>query len=108
MKNAAKSRNRSPIGGRIYAARQAAGISQEKLGVMVGLEEGSAGTRISRYECGIHEPNVSTSIAIAKALNVPLAYLYCEREDLAQILLVIAKLNPAELLKIYKTLKINA
>jgi transcriptional regulator with XRE-family HTH domain len=108
MKSRASSRNRPPIGGRIYAARQALGLSQEKLGVMVGLEEGSAGTRISRYECGIHEPNISISISIARALKVPLAYLYCERDDFAAMLLAVAELNPIELKKIYKILKIQA
>lgn len=102
MKKAATSQVKSPIGPRIHAARLAKGLSQEKLGVLIGLEEGSAGTRISRYESSIHEPAVATSIAIAKALGVPLAYLYCESEILADLIIKLAKLSPAELLKVQK------
>ncbi|BDT74877.1 helix-turn-helix transcriptional regulator [Polynucleobacter sp. KF022] len=104
MKKAVISQTSSPIGARIYAARLAKGLSQEKLGVLIGLEEGSAGTRISRYESSIHEPAVPTSKAIAKALNVPLAYLYCENEALADLIIQLAKLSAAELQKIKKQL----
>ena len=96
---------KSPIGIRIHAARIAKGLSQEKLGVLIGLEEGSAGTRISRYENSIHEPAVGTSIAIARALNVPLAYLYCESDLLADLIVNLAKLSLAELQKIQKRLR---
>ncbi|QWD71587.1 helix-turn-helix domain-containing protein [Polynucleobacter sp. UB-Raua-W9] len=104
MKKASSSRTISPIGPRIRAARIAKDFSQEKLGVLIGLEEGSAGTRISRYENSIHEPAVGTSIALAKALNVPLAYLYCESDVLAALIVNLAKLSLAELQKIQKKL----
>jgi len=104
MKTGESSQTKSPIGPRIYKARLAKGLSQEKLGVLIGLEEGSAGTRISRYENSIHEPAVGTSIAIAKALNVPLAYLYCENNALADLIISLAKFSTAELLKIQKKL----
>lgn len=104
MKKAVTSQPRSPIGPRIQTARLAKGLSQEKLGVLIGLEEGSAGTRISRYENSVHEPAVGTSIAIAKALNVPLAYLYCESDVLADLVVSLAKLSLTELQKIQKKL----
>ncbi|MBU3580784.1 helix-turn-helix transcriptional regulator [Polynucleobacter sp. AP-Capit-er-40B-B4] len=104
MNTASNSHPKSPIGPRIQAARLANGLSQEKLGVLIGLEEGSAGTRISRYENSIHEPAVTTSKAIADVLNVPLAYLYCENEALADLIVQLAKLSVAELQKIKKQL----
>lgn len=75
--------------------------------MLIGLEEGSAGIRISRYENNIHEPAVGISIAIAKALNVPLAYLYCESDVLADVVVNLAKLSLTELQKIQKNLKVD-
>lgn len=75
------------IGSRIREARKAAKIPQDKLGVMIGLDESTASARISRYETGIHEPPYQTSLHIAKALSVPVAYLYCDDSSLAEQIL---------------------
>jgi transcriptional regulator with XRE-family HTH domain len=78
----------SPLfGKRLREAREMAGIAQDKLGVLIGLEESSSSARISRYETGVHEPPVRTAKQIAKALKVPLAFLYCDDDVLAAILL---------------------
>jgi len=61
-------------------------LSQEKVGVQIGIDESSSRARISRYEIGTHEPPVETARLIAKALGVPLAYLYCDEEDVAALL----------------------
>jgi transcriptional regulator with XRE-family HTH domain len=79
------------IGRRIRARREALGWSQEKVGVMIGIDESSSRARISRYELGNHEPAVATAKNIAKALGVPLAYLYCEENDVAELLLALGK-----------------
>jgi transcriptional regulator with XRE-family HTH domain len=45
--------DRSPVfGTRLREARELAGIPQDKLGVMIGLDESSSSARISRYETG--------------------------------------------------------
>lgn len=75
------------FGQRLRAARLRANIPQDRLGVAVGLDEGSASARMSRYESGVHEPPFRTSQLIADALNVPLPYLYCEDEELAEVIL---------------------
>ncbi|WP_242421442.1 helix-turn-helix transcriptional regulator [Acidovorax sp. Root267] len=74
--------------------RDELGWSQEKVGVLIGIDESSARARISRYELGTHEAPVKTARQIAEALGVPLAYLYCEDEDVAKLLLALAKLKP--------------
>jgi transcriptional regulator with XRE-family HTH domain len=79
------------IGKRIRSRREDLGWSQEKLGVLIGIDESSSRARISRYELGTHEPAVATARNIAKALGVPLAYLYCEENDVAGLLLVLGK-----------------
>ena len=74
------------------ARREELGWSQEKVGVLIGIDESSSRARISRYELGTHEPPVKTARLIADALNVPLAYLYCEDEDIATLLLKLRQL----------------
>lgn len=74
-------------GRRIRALREALGWSQEKLGVAIGIDESSARARISRYERGVHEPPLPTVRRIAASLGVPLSYLYCEDDLVAELLL---------------------
>lgn len=84
----------SVFGARLRARRKALGLSQEKLGVSIGLDESCSRTRISRYETGAHEPALATSIRLAQALNVPLAYLYCENDTMAEIIRLLGQLAP--------------
>jgi len=81
------------VGKRIRSRREELGWSQEKLGVVIGLDESSSRARISRYELGNHEPQLGTARNIAKALGVPLAYLYCEEDDIAGLLLAIGQVH---------------
>lgn len=83
------------VGRRMRARREALQWSQEKVGVLIGIDESSSRARISRYELGTHEPPVKTARQIAEVLGVPLAYLYCEDDDVAELLLRLRKLNPA-------------
>ena len=81
-------------GRRIRALREELGWSQEKLGVAIGIDESSARARISRYELGVHEPPLPTVRLIADALGVPLSYLYCEEDQVADLLLRLSRLEP--------------
>ena len=85
--------------------RLSKGITQDKLGVMIGLDEGVASARISRYESGIHEPPVKTARDIANALGVPLGYLYCDDDRLAEIILVASQLPQADQQALLESLK---
>ncbi len=76
--------------------REELGWSQEKVGVEIGIDESSSRARISRYELGVHEPPVPTSRLIARAMGAPLAYLYCEDDKVAALLLALHKLGNAE------------
>ena len=86
----------SIVGRRMRERREALGLAQEKVGVAIGIDESSSRARISRYELGVHEPPVPTARAIAGALKVPLAYLYCEDDQVAELLLALHRLRPAE------------
>ncbi|MGM9484216.1 helix-turn-helix domain-containing protein [Roseateles sp. NT4] len=83
------------VGRRMRARREALGWSQEKVGVLIGIDESSSRARISRYELGVHEPPVSTARLIADVLGVSLPYLYCEDDDVAQLLEALHRL-PSE------------
>lgn len=77
------------------ARREALLWSQEKVGVLIGIDESSSRARISRYELGTHEPPVKTARQIADVLGVPLAYLYCEDDEVAELLLSLRNLSPS-------------
>ena len=83
------------VGRRMRARREALQWSQEKIGVLIGIDESSSRARISRYELGTHEPPVKTARQIADVLGVPLAYLYCEDDELAELLLALRLLSPS-------------
>lgn len=77
----------SLFGRRLRDARSRAGIPQDKLGVSIGLDEGSSSARMSRYETGVHEPPYSIAQSLAKVLKVPVAYFYCDDDRLAEFLI---------------------
>lgn len=83
----------SLFGKRLREARLRAGIPQDKLGVAVGLDEATASARMSRYETGVHEPPIDISNRIAQVLGVPASYLYCEDDDLAELILAWGQLS---------------
>lgn len=90
------SRPRSPtssiFGRRMREARDRLGLPQDKLGVLIGIDEHSSSARISRYESGTHQPPVAVAKRLAEELGVPLAFLYCAEDDLAKLILHYAQL----------------
>lgn len=77
----------SVLAKRLKAARMAAKLSQERLGVLAGIEEASASARMNQYERGRHAPDFSMVQRLASVLNVPTAYFYAEQDDTAELLL---------------------
>ena len=75
------------FGRRLRDARSRVGIPQDKLGVSIGMDETTSSARISRYETGIHEPPFATATNLAMALDVPVAYFYCDDDRLAEFLI---------------------
>ena len=85
--------NLSTISRRLRQARERAGLPQDRLGVLAGLEESSSSARISRYESGIHEPPAKFVEKLAQVLGVPVAYLYCNDDRLAEIILAYSRMT---------------
>lgn len=73
------------FGRRLREARTRLGLPQDKLGIMIGIDEGSASARISRYETGTHEPSFAIAGRLAEALKIPAAFFYCDDDQLANI-----------------------
>jgi transcriptional regulator with XRE-family HTH domain len=78
---------------RLRQAREQAGLSQKKLGILAGIDEFSASPRINQYERGKHVPDVYMVERLARVLNIPVIYLYCENETMAAIILELNTLN---------------
>ncbi|EKO3502079.1 helix-turn-helix domain-containing protein [Vibrio fluvialis] len=101
----------NPIPFRLKMARKKAGVTQKNLGVMIGMDEGSASGRMNHYEKGRHTPDISTLKKMAEALGVPLNYFFCEDDDSAELVCLIAKLNEIDkksLIQYIKSLSTNA
>ena len=90
---------------RLKAARLAKGLTQEQLGVLAGIDEFSASARMNRYEKGIHEPNYGMMQHIANALGLPVAYFYCDQDQVAELLDTVASLSPEALKQVIEYAK---
>lgn len=73
------------------AARLQAGLSQKQLGIVAGLDDFVASTRINRYELGIHKVDYPFACKLAAALSVPVAYFYADDDELAELILLFGK-----------------
>lgn len=70
---------------RLKQARHRMGISQQKLGILAGIDEATASARMNQYERGIHTPDFELVCRLATILNVPSCYFYTLEDELADI-----------------------
>lgn len=96
MQNREERTGATIFGRRLRQARKWAGLPQDRLGVAIGLDETTSSARISRYETGVHEPPIATARLLALELGVPLAFLYCDDDDLALALLNLSAMSNTE------------
>ncbi len=94
----------TPTPSRLKSARKASGLTQQQLGMALGMEPNTASARMNQYEKGKHAPDFLTMKRIAKELDVPVAYFYCEEDDLAELIRVIGKLTEEEQKELLSTL----
>jgi transcriptional regulator with XRE-family HTH domain len=80
---------------RLKEARLRAGLSQERLGTLAGLDEMSASSRMNQYERGKHTPGFFLIERLAQALNMPTPWFYTRDDNMAELLLAY-NLLPAE------------
>ncbi|WP_411704859.1 helix-turn-helix domain-containing protein [Edaphovirga cremea] len=72
---------------RLKEAREAAGLSQEKLSELIGVEGVNTRSRLSNYEVGRFTPPFYFVIRVAKALDYPEGYFYTIDDDFAENML---------------------
>jgi len=94
----------TPTPSRLKSARKAAGITQQQLGMALGMEPNTASARMNQYEKGKHAPDFLTMKRIAKELDVPVAYFYCEDNTLAELIRVIGTLTETDQKELLGTL----
>lgn len=99
--------DRSVVGRRLREARLESGLSQKALGIKAGIDEFSASPRMNQYERSRHMPDLLTLSRIARVLNVPVAYFFCDDEHLAAVVRGFHRL-PATHKRRYEKALINA
>lgn len=72
---------------RFREARLSSGLSQKQIGIRAGLDEFVASPRINRYELGIHRADYPMARRLARVLDVPVAFFYCDDDEMARLLL---------------------
>lgn len=78
---------------RLKIARQAKKLSQKQLGILAGVDESSASARMNQYERGKHLPDFLMMSKIAECLDLPVAYFFANNDELAEAIILFAKLN---------------
>jgi len=73
------------INQRLKTARIRAGLSQEKLGKLAGIDPTSASARMNQYERGKHAPDYRLMCKVAEILDMPVSWFYTEDEDQARL-----------------------
>ena len=86
-------------------ARKAKKLSQERLGILAGIDESSASARMNQYERGKHVPDFLMASKIAEILNLPTAYFYVENDLLAEIIQVSHTLSNEQKLEVLRFIK---
>ncbi|MEW8547955.1 MAG: helix-turn-helix transcriptional regulator [Candidatus Thiodiazotropha sp.] len=87
------------VGERIKAARNAKGITQRDLGLLVGLDQAF----ISRIENGLSTPTANQLLNIAKSLDISVDYLFPKHNatvdlsiDSIELALLYQRLQPSQ------------
>ena len=68
-------------------------------------DKANGSVRINRYEQEVNRADMDTAAALAQALEVPLAYLFAEEDDQAEMLLAFAKLSKSARSKLLELAK---
>ena len=76
-------------------ARLRAGLSQEKLGKLAGIDPMSASARMNQYERGKHSPDYPLMCRVAEILKMPVSWFYTADEEEARLQEIFYHLQPS-------------
>lgn len=66
----------------------------------IGLDINTASSRMNHYETGRHLPDYDMAKKLAEELNVPVAYFYCDSDEMAKLLMSFHKLTTEQQQKV--------
>lgn len=93
---------------RLKEARLQAGLTQERLGILAGIDEYSASARVNQYERNKHTPDYLMVRKFAEVLNRPVAYFYADDDMQAELLTCFHSLSPDDKQSILAQIKTMA
>ena len=72
------------------------GLSQRALGALVDKDQSKdkGAVRVNRYEQQVNRADMDSAAELAKALDVPVAYLFADDDQLAKLILDYWKMAP--------------
>lgn len=85
----------STLAKRLKEMRTAAGLSQERLGILAEIDPASARARISQHEASKHHPDQLTVRNLSAVLNAPECYFCAVEDSTARLLLLFHRLPSA-------------
>jgi transcriptional regulator with XRE-family HTH domain len=83
----------STLSKRIKQARVQSGLSQELLGIRIGIDPASASARMNRYELAKRVPDLELIERLADELGFPSAFFYAKEDEEAELLVKFHKLD---------------
>lgn len=92
------------VANRLREARKDKGLTQEALGLAIGIEEATARTRVSQYESGRHTPPLSTIERLGQALDRSALWFICE-DDEKGLLIALHNISQAKRPKVIQSLE---
>lgn len=83
------------------------GISQRALGALVDKDrdKNRGAARVNRYEQQVNLADIEKAAELAAALNVPLAYLFADSDELADLILSYSTLDAKQKAKVLADVK---
>ncbi|MDP5135707.1 helix-turn-helix transcriptional regulator [Rheinheimera baltica] len=92
--------SQTPFPARLKQVRKARGLTQKALGVRIGFDVSSADSRMNHYETGRHLPDYDVAKKLADELDVPVAYFFCDSDEMADLLMSFHKLTAEQRKKV--------
>jgi len=100
------------MGLRIKAARLHRGLTQQELGLQIGLSESTAAVRIAQYESSARRPKEDLKVRFSEVLNMNSRYFYLPDEfaveDIVLLLLELDEGLQIEIVPLYSKSRTRA
>ena len=89
---------------RFVQARERAGLTLEQVAVAAEIDD-AASVRMSQYQRGVHAPRFNVAQNLAKALAVPVEFLYSPDDQTAELLLLWHELSQSKRAELIRALE---